>query len=207
MPRSRPSGSEAARLPSRSFCFLSLANRQNSESAARYAVEVVSDDAIEHRLHDLTLDFGVTTATAISRPLQMKEIGALRLILWAMPRDLPSEVGAHAIQAFKQRRRSVGSRCSELRRSPRQQRGAKSRLGWLKPTPTCERMRIIWWVVTSSGGRKGRRLIGRRFSPGSAHGCCAKDLARLICRLAVPQARFFDLVASAQGKFPADCLG
>jgi post-segregation antitoxin (ccd killing protein) len=78
------------------------AARQNSESAARYAVEVVSDDAVERRLHDLTLDFGVTTATAISRPLQKKEIGAWRLKLW-VPRDL-FQAGAQAIRAFKQRR-------------------------------------------------------------------------------------------------------
>jgi DNA-binding transcriptional LysR family regulator len=79
-----------------------LAGRQSSESAARYAVEVVSDDAVERRLHDLTLDFGVTTATAISRPLQMKEIGAWRLKLW-VPRDL-FEAGAQAIQAFQQKK-------------------------------------------------------------------------------------------------------
>ncbi len=79
-----------------------LADRQNSKSAARYALEVVSDDIVERRLHDLTLDFGVITATAISRPLQMKEIGAWRLKLW-VPRDL-FQVGAQAVQAFKQRR-------------------------------------------------------------------------------------------------------
>jgi DNA-binding transcriptional LysR family regulator len=79
-----------------------LADRPKSESAARFAVEVVSDDAVERRLHDLTLDFGVITATAISRPLQMQEIGTWRLQLW-VPRDL-FQVGAQAIQAFKQRR-------------------------------------------------------------------------------------------------------
>jgi len=67
--------------------------------ATRYAVETVSDAAIEQRLHDLTLDFGVTTAETISRPLQLKDLGAWRLKLWA-PRSLYSNEKA-AATAFK----------------------------------------------------------------------------------------------------------
>jgi hypothetical protein len=64
-----------------------------------YAVEVVSDDEIERRLHDSTLDFGVVAAASLSRPLQLKELGAWRLNLW-LPAGLCRNDRA-ALQALK----------------------------------------------------------------------------------------------------------
>jgi DNA-binding transcriptional LysR family regulator len=57
------------------------------KEGTRYIVETASDDEIERRLHDLTLDFGVTTQEGISRPLQLMELGKWRLNLW-VPRSL-----------------------------------------------------------------------------------------------------------------------
>ena len=51
-----------------------------SESASadsnRFHFEVTEDDEIERRLHDLTLDFGIVTKEAISRPLQLRKLGS-----------------------------------------------------------------------------------------------------------------------------------
>jgi DNA-binding transcriptional LysR family regulator len=65
-----------------------------------YAAEVATDEEIERRLHDLTLDFGVVGNAALSRPLQTKALGEWRLELW-VPRALRlSET--KAAQAFDQ---------------------------------------------------------------------------------------------------------
>lgn len=50
---------------------------------ARYATEVATDEEIERRLHDLTLDFGVVGNGELSRPLQTKVLGEWKLELWA----------------------------------------------------------------------------------------------------------------------------
>lgn len=58
-------------------------------NSPRYFVETASDDEIERRLHDLTLDFGIVASEAISRPLQMKEVGKCHLSLyvpWSLAR-------------------------------------------------------------------------------------------------------------------------
>jgi DNA-binding transcriptional LysR family regulator len=47
-----------------------------------YSIETVTDDVIERRLHDLTLDFGVVTNPTLSRPLQSRDLGKCRLKLW-----------------------------------------------------------------------------------------------------------------------------
>ncbi len=47
-----------------------------------YSVEQVGDDDIERRLHDLTLDFGITTKPQLSRPLQCAHLHTWRLKLW-----------------------------------------------------------------------------------------------------------------------------
>ena len=78
----------------------------------RYIVEVVSDDEIERRLHDLTLDFGVTTRSTISRPLQLKELGKWQLKLW-VPSTL-HKTEKNAAVAFKQRRLSLAIAAKEL---------------------------------------------------------------------------------------------
>lgn len=71
----------------------SLTRTQN-----RYALAVATDDEIERRLHDLTLDFGIVTSGALSRPLQMKGIGKSRLVL-IVPRTLCSSRTA-SLKAF-----------------------------------------------------------------------------------------------------------
>ena len=66
----------------RSF-LLPVVSNKKMRGDTRYIIETVGDDEIERRLHDLTLDFGVTTQAAISRPLQLAELGKWRLKLWA----------------------------------------------------------------------------------------------------------------------------
>jgi DNA-binding transcriptional LysR family regulator len=78
----------------------------------RYVVETVSDDEIERRLHDLTLDFGVTTRDAVSRPLQLKELGRWRLNLW-VPKAL-HKTEKSATMAFRERRLPIAIAASEL---------------------------------------------------------------------------------------------
>jgi DNA-binding transcriptional LysR family regulator len=73
---------------------LSLAQK----AGPSYVTEVVSDDDIERRLHDLTLDFGVVGSAAISRPLQTRPLGEWKLELW-VPKVLRLSE-ASAAQAF-----------------------------------------------------------------------------------------------------------
>jgi len=69
---------------------------------ARSVLEVVPDDEIERRLHDLTLDFGIVTRIALSRPLQSTEFGEANLLLWVPKALFKSEERAY--HAFKERR-------------------------------------------------------------------------------------------------------
>ncbi|HLP76722.1 MAG TPA: LysR family transcriptional regulator [Candidatus Paceibacterota bacterium] len=78
----------------------------------RYIVEVVGGDEIERRLHDLTLDFGVTTHAEISRPLQLNELGKWRLNLW-VPSALHKAEKSAAL-AFKERRLPLAIAVREL---------------------------------------------------------------------------------------------
>lgn len=82
-------------------CFLLpiLAARPAGQSGPRYAVEIADDLEIERRLHDLTLDFGVVTAAAISRPLQLQPLGSWRLGLWVPKAVCRNE--AQAVLALK----------------------------------------------------------------------------------------------------------
>jgi DNA-binding transcriptional LysR family regulator len=68
----------------------------------RYVLESVIDDEIERRLHDLTLDFAVTTRSAISRPLQLRQLRKWRLKLWVPENLHKSEKTARL--AFTERR-------------------------------------------------------------------------------------------------------
>jgi DNA-binding transcriptional LysR family regulator len=79
-----------------------LAKLPANQSGPRYTVETASDLEIERRLHDLTLDFGIVTATTISRPLQLQELVSWRLHLW-VPRAL-CRTEAQAGQALKENR-------------------------------------------------------------------------------------------------------
>jgi DNA-binding transcriptional LysR family regulator len=65
---------------------LPIVAEKSSHSDAAYATEVVSDEEIERRLHDLTLDFGVVGNAALSRPLQTKLVGNWKLELWVPKR-------------------------------------------------------------------------------------------------------------------------
>jgi len=65
----------------------------------RFRIETVRADDAERRLQDLTLDFAVVTRTALSRPLQSRELGSWRLRLWA-PRSL-CKTAQVAVQAFR----------------------------------------------------------------------------------------------------------
>ena len=81
------------------FLLPAISPAGKAQQGDRYAVETASDDEIERRLHDLTLDFGVTTRREISRPLQLKELGKWRLRLW-VPRGI-GKTEKEAARAFK----------------------------------------------------------------------------------------------------------
>jgi DNA-binding transcriptional LysR family regulator len=76
-----------------------VASQTPARSDTRYIVAILTDDEIERRLHDLTLDFGIVTRPALSRPLQLKEVGIWRLNLW-VPKAL-LKFDSVAIEAFK----------------------------------------------------------------------------------------------------------
>jgi DNA-binding transcriptional LysR family regulator len=84
------------------FLLPMLSDSRLAPSKARYVTEATSDDEIERRLHDLTLDFGVIQRATVSRPLQTKELRKWKLSLW-VPKAL-QRTEATAAQAFKDRR-------------------------------------------------------------------------------------------------------
>jgi DNA-binding transcriptional LysR family regulator len=83
----------------RQFLLPIVAEKSSHSNDAAYATEVVSDEEIEHRLHDLTLDFGVVGNAALSRPLQTKLVGDWKLELWMPKRMRLSQ--AKAAEAFE----------------------------------------------------------------------------------------------------------
>ncbi|HEX5223398.1 MAG TPA: LysR family transcriptional regulator [Verrucomicrobiae bacterium] len=89
-----------------------VAGANAAQSDTRYIVETVSDDEIERRLHDLTLDFGVITRAAISRPLQLKALGKWRLNL-CVPLALHRTQKSAAL-ASKERRLPLAIAAKEL---------------------------------------------------------------------------------------------
>jgi DNA-binding transcriptional LysR family regulator len=74
----------------------------SQKPGASYATEIVGDDEIERRLHDLTLDFGIVGNRALSRPLQTKALGKWKLGLW-VPKALRLEEDA-ARRSFQEMR-------------------------------------------------------------------------------------------------------
>lgn len=70
-----------------SFLLPVLAEPRLIRSGIRYSSESVPEDDIERRLHDLTLDFGIVSRAALSRPLQLATLGDWRLRLW-IPKTL-----------------------------------------------------------------------------------------------------------------------
>src|SRR5512133_893742 len=89
---------------SRCFLLPVLAEGPTKSSGARFSIETVTGDEVERRLHDLTLDFGAVTR-ALSRPLQMKELGTWQLVLW-VPKKL-AKTTTQAQRAFGARRLPV----------------------------------------------------------------------------------------------------
>jgi DNA-binding transcriptional LysR family regulator len=79
-----------------------LAESNTVQSGIRFAVESVVGDEVERRLHDLTLDFGVVTRATVSRPLQLRELGAWRLRFW-VPKAL-CKTARQAGRAFADKR-------------------------------------------------------------------------------------------------------
>ena len=92
-----------------------LAEPRSVQSGIRFAVEAVLGDEVERRLHDLTLDFGVVTRSTVSRPLQLKELGAWRLKFW-VPKTL-CKTARQAERAFAEKRLPIAWPASELPRS------------------------------------------------------------------------------------------
>jgi len=82
----------------------------------RFSLEVVADDEIERRLHDLTLDFGVVMRTALSRPLQSAEFGEAKLLLWVPKALFKREERAYC--AFKERKLPLVLADAELQTAP-----------------------------------------------------------------------------------------
>ena len=92
-----------------------LAEPRCVQSGIRFAVEAVLGDEVERRLHDLTLDFGVVTRAAVSRPLQLKELGTWRLKFW-VPKTL-CKTASQAERAFADKRLPIVWPAGELPQS------------------------------------------------------------------------------------------
>jgi DNA-binding transcriptional LysR family regulator len=84
----------------RQFLLPALSSSSLSKRESRYASEVATDDEIERRLHDLTLDFGVVGKAQLSRPLQTRTLGEWKLELWVPKALRLSE--SRAARAFEQ---------------------------------------------------------------------------------------------------------
>ena len=84
------------------FLLPGLSGSALQQDRTSYVTETLTDGEIEHRLHDLTLDFGIVTSPTISRPLQTKPLGEWHLELWAPKALRLSE--ARAARAFEEQR-------------------------------------------------------------------------------------------------------
>jgi len=69
------------------FLMPMLADPSRTKSGIRYSVETVSEEDVERRLHELTLDFGIVTRPALSRPLQVRDLGRWKALVW-VPKSL-----------------------------------------------------------------------------------------------------------------------
>src|SRR5512147_1811514 len=112
-----------------SFLLPVLAEPRCVRSGLRFSVATVVDNEVERRLHDLTLDFGVVTRGAVSRPLQLKELGGWRLKLW-VPKALCKTV-RQAERAFAEKRLPLIWPAAELPQSE------VKALDEYEPTLTC----------------------------------------------------------------------
>jgi DNA-binding transcriptional LysR family regulator len=91
---------------------LPVVSNPKGRSGTRYVVETAGDAEIERRLHDLTLDYGIVTQAAMSRPLQLTELGKWRLKLWVPGTMRLHEKGAAA--AFQEKRLPLVLALAEL---------------------------------------------------------------------------------------------
>lgn len=91
----------------RQFVMPVLAGSSRRKAAARYACEVATDEDIERRLHDLTLDFGIVSRAELSRPLQTALLGHWKMQLW-VPKTFRFGP-AKAIQEFQRGRLPLAS--------------------------------------------------------------------------------------------------
>lgn len=69
------------------FLLPMLAEPSRTKSGIRYSVETVQDEDVERRLHELTLDFGIVIRATLSRPLQLRDLGSWKPIVW-VPKSL-----------------------------------------------------------------------------------------------------------------------
>jgi len=79
-----------------------LADSQRTEARLAYVVEALADDRIEQRLHELTLDFGVVTTSALTRPLKTKKLLSWNLRLFVPKISQPT--AKKALREFYERR-------------------------------------------------------------------------------------------------------
>lgn len=108
----------------------------------RFQLEVAEDDQIEHRLHDLTLDFAIVTNGALSRPLQVKEIGTSKLV-WLAPKKMNASRAAA--------KKALLSKSVPLTLSSRETPPAiVSALGNVEPTIQCDSFLSASIVLESS---------------------------------------------------------
>ena len=98
-----------------SFLLPVLAEPRCVQSGIRFSLEAVVGDEVERRLHDLTLDFGVVPRAAVSRPLQLKELGAWRMKFW-VPKALCKN-SKQAVRAFADKRLPIVWPAGELSQS------------------------------------------------------------------------------------------
>lgn len=75
------------------FLIPALSELQVHNKGPSFATEILSDADIERRLHELTIDFGIVSASSLSRPLQLFRIGEWPLTLCAAKTQYPNRAG------------------------------------------------------------------------------------------------------------------
>ena len=98
------------------FLAPALAKRSVSSKRPAYISEVASEDDIERRLHDLTLDFGILTRSTLTRPLQAIDLGQSHLHLCVPKRLYPATPAA--LRALREQRLPLASSHEWLIHSP-----------------------------------------------------------------------------------------
>jgi DNA-binding transcriptional LysR family regulator len=141
----------------RRFLLPVLSGHSERKDSTRYAAEVATEEEIERRLHDLTLNFGVLGNAALSRPLQTRPLGEWRLGLW-VPKSLRLSE-SKAAHAFEQQRLPLVLARKEL-----------NGLGVLAPTEyeaclVCDSFQDAWVAME---GQEVAGLLPDFLAPGKA---------------------------------------